>query len=104
MGYAKRTLKPLNKVAIIDSETIAAIAALVPGGGITLSQVKADTDIASAISLKHASGSDNQDLSGKVDKVTGKGLSTEDYTTAEKSKLAGVSVGLTQSQILIRQL
>lgn len=25
----------------------------------------------------------------KVDKVTGKGLSTEDYTTAEKTKLAG---------------
>lgn len=28
------------------------------------------------------------DLSGKVDKVDGKGLSTNDYTTAEKSKLA----------------
>lgn len=26
----------------------------------------------------------------KVDKVTGKGLSTEDYTTAEKTKLAGI--------------
>lgn len=29
-------------------------------------------------------------VSGKVDKVTGKGLSTNDYTTAEKQKLAGV--------------
>ena len=29
----------------------------------------------------------------KVDKVTGKGLSTEDYTTAEKSKLAGIATG-----------
>lgn len=28
------------------------------------------------------------DISGKVDKVTGKGLSTNDYTTAEKNKLA----------------
>lgn len=28
------------------------------------------------------------DISGKVDKVTGKGLSTNDYTTAEKDKLA----------------
>ena len=27
----------------------------------------------------------------KVDKVEGKQLSTEDYTTAEKSKLAGLS-------------
>ena len=33
------------------------------------------------------------DLSGKVDKVTGKGLSTNDYTTAEKTKLAGIAEG-----------
>lgn len=33
------------------------------------------------------------DLTGKVDKVTGKQLSTEDYTAAEKSKLAGVEAG-----------
>jgi len=31
--------------------------------------------------------------SDKVDKVAGKGLSTEDYTTAEKSKLAGIQAG-----------
>lgn len=31
------------------------------------------------------------DVSNKVDKVVGKGLSTEDYTTAEKQKLAGLS-------------
>lgn len=30
-------------------------------------------------------------LAKKVDAVTGKGLSTEDYTTAEKEKLAGLS-------------
>lgn len=35
----------------------------------------------------------HQDISGKVDKVTGKGLSTEDYTTEEKTKLAGVAAG-----------
>ena len=32
-------------------------------------------------------------LAGKVDSVTGKGLSTNDYTTAEKTKLAGVAEG-----------
>lgn len=32
----------------------------------------------------------HQDISGKVDKVSGKGLSTNDYTTAEKNKLAAV--------------
>lgn len=33
------------------------------------------------------------DISGKVDKVAGKDLSTEDYTTAEKSKLTGIEIG-----------
>ena len=33
------------------------------------------------------------ELATKVDKVAGKGLSTEDYTTAEKTKLAGVAAG-----------
>lgn len=33
------------------------------------------------------------DLSGKVDKVAGKDLSTNDYTTAEKTKLAGIADG-----------
>lgn len=33
------------------------------------------------------------DLDGKVDKVTGMGLSTNDYTTAEKNKLAGIAEG-----------
>ncbi len=32
-------------------------------------------------------------VDNKVDKVTGKGLSTNDYTTAEKNKLAGVEAG-----------
>jgi hypothetical protein len=32
-------------------------------------------------------------VSGKVDAITGKQLSTEDYTTAEKTKLAGIAAG-----------
>ena len=32
-------------------------------------------------------------LDGKVDKVAGKGLSTEDYTTAEQTKLASIASG-----------
>lgn len=34
----------------------------------------------------------------KVDKVSGKGLSTNDYTTAEKSKLAGIATGAEVNQ------
>ena len=32
-------------------------------------------------------------MNNKVDKITGKGLSTEDFTTAEKTKLAGIETG-----------
>ena len=35
-------------------------------------------------------------LKNKVDKISGKGLSTNDYTTAEKNKLAGVEPGATK--------
>ena len=34
-----------------------------------------------------------ENLEDKVDKVTGKGLSTNDFTTAEKEKLAGIETG-----------
>lgn len=37
-------------------------------------------------------------LDSKVDKVTGKGLSESDYTTTEKSKLAGVATGATKNR------
>ena len=38
-------------------------------------------------------------LDGKVDTVSGKGLSTEDYTTAEKTKLAGIAEGATATTV-----
>jgi hypothetical protein len=40
----------------------------------------------------------NNSLAGKVDKVSGKQLSTEDYSTADKTKLSGVSTGATKTQ------
>ena len=36
-------------------------------------------------------------LDKKVDKETGKGLSSNDYTTAEKSKLAGIAAGAVET-------
>ena len=38
-------------------------------------------------------------LSNKVDKVSGKGLSTNDYTTAEKNKLAGIATGANKTVV-----
>lgn len=41
--------------------------------------------------LKSALNGISTDISNKVDKETGKGLSTNDYTTAEKNKLSGIA-------------
>lgn len=40
--------------------------------------------------LKEMAESIEDELDSKVDKVPGKGLSTEDYTTAEKTKISGI--------------
>lgn len=67
----------------------------------TYSQTEAN--LADAVSKKHGVNDENSShytkaandtlLNGKVDKITGKGLSTEDYTTAEKNKLTGIEAG-----------
>lgn len=50
--------------------------------------------IAEWIKEKYYTKSDTDDLlDDKVDKVNGKGLSTEDYTTAEKNKLSSIENG-----------
>ena len=41
----------------------------------------------------------NTELDKKVDKETGKGLSTNDYTTAEKTKLTGIATGAEVNKI-----
>lgn len=41
----------------------------------------------------------NNAVSGKVDKVNGKGLSTNDYSTEEKGKLAGIEKGANKTVV-----
>lgn len=53
------------------------------------------TDTVSYPTVKAVKGA----LSNKVDKVVGKQLSTEDYTSAEKTKLAGIETGATNTPI-----
>lgn len=52
-----------------------------------------DTDIKADIAKKVDTSTVNTNLAKKVDKVSGKGLSTNDYTTAEKNKLSGIATG-----------
>jgi hypothetical protein len=49
------------------------------------------TDVTAALNLKANTADVTSSLATKVDKVTGKELSTNDYTTAEKTKLAAIT-------------
>lgn len=52
-----------------------------------------DTTVTSGSTNTITSGAVYTALNSKVDKVNGKGLSTNDYTTDEKNKLAGIAKG-----------
>jgi hypothetical protein len=60
-----------------------------------------DANVASSLALKSNTIDVNNSLALKVDKVTGKALSTNDYTTAEKTKLAAILGTNTGDQINI---
>ena len=51
------------------------------------------TDGSVAKAVKDAQDALQANIDTKVDKVSGKGLSTNDYTTAEKNKLSGIAAG-----------
>lgn len=62
--------------------------------GVTLAGSKSLEDIGAAAAAETYTETEvDALLAGKVDKVDGKGLSTEDFTAAEKSKLAGIAAG-----------
>ena len=52
-----------------------------------------NVEMASGTDLETKIGNMDTDIAGKVDQESGKGLSTEDYTTAEKNKLSGIETG-----------
>lgn len=60
-----------------------------PTGGIPKSDLS--QEVQASLNKADTALQQHQDISGKVDKEQGKGLSTNDYTTAEKDKLAGLS-------------
>lgn len=68
---------------------------------IKISELTSSTSYSGAYAAGVDSGGDTKkfplsplgDVSNKVDKITGKGLSTNDYTTEEKNKLGGISAG-----------
>lgn len=72
------------------------IAALVGGAPETLNTID---EVAAAIEANEGVvNALNASIGNKVDKVSGKGLSTNDYTTAEKNKLSGIATGAEVNQ------
>ena len=71
------------------------LAGLEEGGGGTATVVEDTLDSTSTTNALSANQGKilNDELSNKVDKVDGKGLSTNDFTTEEKTKLAGIPEG-----------
>lgn len=65
---------------------------------LTAADVGADAAGAANTALTSAKSYTDSAVSGKVDKVSGKGLSTNDYTTTEKTKLANISEGAEVNQ------
>ena len=60
----------------------------------TYTATEVGAEASGAVSTHNSSTSAHSTLfANKVDKVTGKGLSTNDYTTAEKTKLSGIETG-----------
>ena len=66
------------------------------GGGSSVDVVQTTGQSTTAVMSQKAV---TDELNNKVDKVTGKGLSTNDFTTAEKTKLAGIETGAEVNKI-----
>lgn len=75
----------------IDSRIQAAIASIVDGAPATFDTLK---ELADWIADDQSGAAKMAaDIANKVDKVSGKGLSTNDYTDAEQTKLSGIETG-----------
>lgn len=88
-----------NKYAL-PVATTSALGGVKGGGNVAIStagvmsvDLSAYQKTADADGKYYTKTSATTDLAKKVDVVSGKGLSTNDYTTAEKNKLAGVAEG-----------
>ena len=92
------TQTALNLKANLASPTFTGTVSGITKAMVGLSNVDNTTDL-----LKPVSTATQTAFDLKVDKVTGKQLSTEDYTTAEKTKLAGLSK-LSYGEMLSYQL
>lgn len=91
-GAEYATVKAYVEAMVSGLITLSALSANVTGAGNAITGVAYDnTNGAFSFTKGQTFLTEHQDISGKVDKVSGKGLSTNDYTDAEKTKLSGIA-------------
>ena len=89
-GVATTTYYGVTKLSSSTSSTSTSLAA-------TPSAVKSAYDLANTANTQATTNATA--LDNKVDKVEGKDLSTNDYTTAEKTKLSGIETGANKTVV-----
>ena len=83
-----------GKIPATEKGAASGVATLDSNGKVPFAQLPSvDATPTSGSGNPVSSGGVYTALDGKVDKVNGKGLSTEDYTTSEKTKLSGIATG-----------
>lgn len=97
------TSRTVNGKALSENITLSAadIGADVSGSAsaaLTSAKTYTDTEIGEWVGDTTVSQQITIAIADKVDKVDGKGLSTNDYTTAEKNKLSGIATGAEANQ------
>jgi hypothetical protein len=90
LNYSKTTDEFYKSGGAVDSVNGKTGVVVLAKADIGLGNVDNTSDASKPVSTEQQTALDT-----KVDKVTGKQLSTEDYTSAEKAKLAGVDTGAT---------
>ena len=86
---------------VVTTATATDIAGVLKGDGSHVGQATPGVDFAAGVHVHSESDVTGLtgDLANKVDKATGKGLSTNDYTTVEKNKLASIDASITKEYI-----
>lgn len=101
-AWAKAASKPTYTAAEVGAlaagaNAVSATKATQDGNGEVISSTY-ETKAEASAKLTEAKTYTDNTVSGKVDKVDGKGLSTNDYTTTEKNKLSGIATGAEVNQ------
>ena len=90
--------KALSSNVTLSASDVGADASGSANTALTNAKAYTDAEITEWVGDKTVSAQISTAIENKVDKVSGKGLSTNDYTTTEKDKLAGIATGAEVNQ------